>query len=119
MLSSMAMLAMSTYYSKQHARNWSVRKVFGCSRKEVFMSMAWGFIKVVGIAAVIAVPIGYLITQRWLDGYVYRIDNHWWIYALSIMFILLVAVITISWQAVKLMNSDPVKVLKRNKCEKV
>lgn len=113
MLSSMAMLAMSTYYGKQHARNWSVRKVFGCSRKEVFMSMAWGFIKVVGIAAVIAVPIGYLITQRWLDGYVYRIDNHWWIYALSIMFILLVAVITISWQAVKLMNSDPVKVLKK------
>ena len=113
MLSSMAMLAMSTYYGKQHARNWSVRKVFGCSRKEVFMSMAWGFIKVVGIAAVIAAPIGYLITQRWLDGYVYRIDNHWWIYALSIMFILLVAVITISWQAVKLMNSDPVKVLKK------
>lgn len=113
MLSAMAMLAMSTYYTKQQARNWSVRKVFGCSRKEVFWSMAWGFIKVVGIAAIIAVPVGYLIIQNWLSGYSYRIDNHWWIYAIALMLILLVAIITISWQAVKLMNSNPIKELKK------
>ena len=113
MLSSMAMLAMSTYYGKQQAKNWSVKKVFGCSRKEVFLSMAWGFIKVVGIAAVIAVPIGYFVIQRWLSSYSYRIDNYWWIYALAIIFILLAAVITISWQAVKLMNSNPIKELKK------
>ena len=113
MLSSMAMLAMSTYYGKQQAKNWSVKKVFGCSREEVFWSMAWGFIKVVGIAAIIAVPVGYIVIQRWLSGYSYRIDNYWWIYALAIIFILLAAVITISWQAVKLMNSNPIKELKK------
>ena len=113
MLSSMAMLAMSTYYGKQQAKNWSVKKVFGCSREEVFWSMAWGFIKVIGIAAIIAVPVGYIVIQRWLSGYSYRIDNYWWIYALAIIFILLAAVITISWQAVKLMNSNPIKELKK------
>ena len=113
MLSSMAMLAMSTYYTKQQARNWSVRKVFGCGRSEVFSNMVWGFIKVVAIAAVIAVPVGYIVIQKWLDGYTYRIDNYWWIYAVALMFIVLVAVVTISWQAVKLMNSDPIKELKK------
>ena len=113
MLSSMAMLAMSTYYGKQQAKNWSVKKVFGCSRKEVFWSMVWGFIKVIGIAAVIAIPVGYLVIQKWLDGYPYRIDNYWWIYAVALMFIVLAAVITISWQAVKLMNSNPIKELKK------
>ena len=113
MLSAMAMLAMSTYYRKQQARNWSVKKVLGCSRSEVFWSMTSGFIKVVCIAAVIAIPVGYIVIQKWLDGYSYRIDNYWWIYAVALMFIILVAVIAIIWQAVKLMNSDPIKELKK------
>ena len=113
MLSSMAMLAMSTYYGKQQAKNWSVKKVFGCSRKELFYSMAWGFIKVVCIAAVIAVPTGYILIQRWLDNYPYRIDNYWWIYAAALMIIILVAIISITWQAVRLMNSNPIKELKK------
>ena len=113
MLSSMAMLAMSTYYGKQQAKNWSVKKVFGCSRKELFYSMAWGFIKVVCIAAVIAVPTGYILIQRWLDSYPYRIDNYWWIYAAALMIIILVAIISITWQAVRLMNSNPIKELKK------
>ena len=113
MLSSMAMLAMSTYYGKQQAKNWSVKKVFGCSRKELFYSMAWGFIKVVCIAAVIAVPTGYILIQRWLDSYPYRIDKYWWIYAAALMIIILVAIISITWQAVRLMNSNPIKELKK------
>ena len=113
MLSAMAMMAMSTYYRKQQARNWSVRKVFGCSRSEVFWNMTSGFIKVVCIAAVIAIPVGYIVIQKWLDGYSYRIDNYWWIYAVALMFIILVAVITIIWQAAKLMNADPIKELKK------
>ena len=113
MLSAMAMLAMSTYYTKQQARNWSVRKVFGCSRKEIFRNMVWGFIKVVGIAAFIAVPVGYLVIRKWLSGYPYRIDNYWWIYAVGLMLIVLVAIISITGQAIRLMNSDPIKELKK------
>ena len=75
--------------------------------------MAWGFIKVVCIAAVIAVPTGYILIQRWLDSYHYRIDNYWWIYAVALMIIILVAVISITWQAVRLMNSNPIKELKK------
>ena len=113
MLSSMAMLAMSTYYGKQQAKNWSVKKVFGCSRKEVFWSMVWGFIKVICIAAVVAVPVGYIVIRKWLDGYAYRIDNYWWIYAIALMIIVLVAIVSITWQAVRLMNSNPIKELKK------
>ena len=77
----------------------------------VGLSVALAF--VVFIAAVIAVPIGFIVIQRWLSSYSYRIDNYWWIYALAIIFILLAAVITVSWQAVKLMNSNPICELKK------
>ena len=114
MLSAMAMLAMSTYYARNEARNWSVRKVFGCSRSEVFANMVLGFLKVVAVAAVIAVPLGWFIVDGWLAGYSYRIFNHWWLYALALLVIAVVAVVSISWQAVKLMNSNPIKELKQS-----
>lgn len=113
LLSAMAMLAMSTYYTRQQSRNWSVRKVFGCSRGEVFRNMVLGFLKVVAVSAVIAVPLGWFIVDDWLAGYSYRIGNHWWIHALSLLLLALVAVASICWQAVRLMNSDPIRELKR------
>ena len=67
----------------------------------------------IGIAAVIAIPVGYIVIQKWLDGYPCRIDNYWWIYAVALMFIVLVAIVTITWQAVNLMNSNPINELKK------
>ncbi len=113
MLSAMAMLAMSTYYARQQSRNWSVRKVFGCSRGEIYRSILASFLKVVLVAAIISVPVGYYIVGEWLAGYSYRIGNHWWLYALALLLICIVAVVSISWQAVRLMNSNPVEELKK------
>ena len=114
LLSAMAMLAMSTYYTRQQSRNWSVRKVFGCSRGEVFRNMALGFLKVVGVAAILAIPLGYIVVDNWLSGYSYRIDNHWWLYLFAVILVASVAVASITWQAVRLMNSNPIKELKQS-----
>lgn len=113
MLSAMAMLAMSTYYSRQQARGWSVRKVFGCSRGEVYGNMVLSFLSVVLLAAVVALPLAWHIVREWLSGYSYRIGNYWWLYALALVVISIVAVASISWQAVRLMNSNPVEELKK------
>ncbi|MBQ7773295.1 MAG: ABC transporter permease [Bacteroidales bacterium] len=113
MLSAMAMLAMSTYYSRQQARGWSVRKVFGCSRGEVYRNMVLSFLSVTALAALVALPLAWHIVGEWLSGYSYRIGNHWWLYALALLAISIVAVASISWQAVRLMNSDPIKELKK------
>ena len=114
LLSAMAMLAMSTYYTRQQSRNWSVRKVFGCGRGEVFRNMALGFLKVVGASALLAVPLGYIVVDKWLAGYSYRIDNHWWLYLFAVILVASVAVASITWQAVRLMNSNPIKELKQS-----
>lgn len=114
MLSAMAMLAMSTYFTRQQSRNWSLRKVFGCSRQEVFSSMVYQFLKVVLLAAAVAVPVGYYIVGEWLAGYSYRIGNHWWLYAIALILAVAVSFAAISWQAVKLMNSNPIEELRKN-----
>lgn len=113
MLSAMAMLAMSTYFAKQQAKGWSLKRVFGCSEGEVYWNMSFSFLKVVLLAAVVAIPLGYYIVGEWLSSYSYRIENWWWIYALALLLVLVVSLASISWQALRLANMDPAKVLKK------
>ncbi len=113
MLSAMAMLAMSTYFAKLQAKGWSLRRVFGCSEGEVYWNMSFSFLKVVLLAAVVAIPMGYFIVGEWLSSYSYRIENWWWIYALALLLVLVVSLASISWQALRLANINPAKVLKK------
>ena len=111
-LSSLAMVAMSTYYGKQHAAHTAVKKVFGCSRVRIYLDTARGFIMSVAIAAVMAVPIGYVVSDMWLGNYSYRVGNSILIYLASAAAVMLLALVSITWQTFRLMDTDPVKVLK-------
>lgn len=111
-LSSLAMVAMSTYYGKQHAANTAVKKVFGCSRGQIYIDTARGFIVSVAIAAAMAVPLGYIVSGIWLGSYSYRIGNSLWIYLAAAAAVMLLALISITWQTVRLMDTDPVNALK-------
>ncbi len=113
MLSSLAMLAMSTYFAKQQAKNYSIKKVFGFERSEIYFSMAGRFLQIVALAAVVAIPLAYYLVGEWLKDYSYRIDNMWWIYLAAVAMIAVVALLVISWQAIKLMNANPVEELKK------
>ena len=112
LLSSLAMLAMSTYYAKQHTRNTAIHKVMGCENRTIYFRTVCTFLSSILIAAVIAVPCAWLIAQRWLETYDYRIANSVWYYILTALAVMLLAVLAISWQAIRLMNTNPVEALK-------
>lgn len=112
LLSSLAMLAMSTYYAKQHTRNVAIHKVMGCANGVVYVRMVKTFMWSILIAAVVAMPCAWLVAERWLEGYEYRIENSVWYYLLTALVVMFVGVIAISWQAVRLMRTNPVEALK-------
>lgn len=112
LLSVMAMIAMSTYYARQHAKQTAIRKVMGCGRAQVFKDTARGFLAAILLAAAIGVPCSYIVAGHWLEGYSYRIGNSLWIYLAAAVALTAVALASISWQAVRLMNTDPVTALK-------
>ena len=74
----MAMVAMSTWYARQRAKSTAIRKIMGCPRLEIYTHTLASFLSASLIAAVIAIPVIYIYTGRWLQTYSYRIDNHWW-----------------------------------------
>lgn len=112
LLSCMAMVATSTYYGKQHATQTAVRKVFGCSRRRIYLETAKGFLVSVAIAAALAVPLGYVVSDIWLSAYTYRIGNSLWIYLAAAAAVMIIALLSITWQTIRLMDTDPVKALK-------
>ena len=113
-LTVMAMAAMSTYYARQRARSAAIRKIMGCPRGEIYTHTLVSFLSASLIAAVIVVPLIYTFTGRWLQTYSYRIGNYWWIYLLALLIVAAIAVVTITYRAVQLMNTNPSTALRKD-----
>lgn len=119
LLTILAMFAMSTYYARQHAREAALRKVMGSSRLQLFVETSAGFLKSVGISLVVALPVAWMAADKWLEGYNYRIDNPVYVYGAAVAVMLLVAILSISWQMIRLINTNPVNALKMNNVERI
>ncbi len=114
MLSSMAMLAMSTYYARAAARNVAVRKIFGLSRQPAFWGTVAGFLKIVAVAAAFSIPVSYVVVSRWLEGYADKASGTWWVYAAGCAVVLAVAFVAIVRQVYMLVNVNPAEVLRKD-----
>ena len=101
LVSALGLFAMSSYYMQQEIRSVSVKKVFGADYSGVLKELVLSFMKMVGIAFVIGVPIAWFIMNRWLSGYGHRIDLYWWIFALAGLTVAFIAAISVLYQSIK------------------
>ena len=113
LVSALGLFAMSSYYMQQEIRSVSVKKVFGADYSGVLKELVLSFMKMVGIAFVIGVPIAWFIMNRWLSGYGHRIDLHWWIFALAGLAVAFIAAISVLYQSVKTAQTNPAEALKK------
>jgi len=89
-----------------------VRKVLGASVTGIATLLSLDFLKLVILSFFIAVPIGLWAMSKWLDGYSYRINISWWIFALAGLLSVVIAIVTVSFQAIKAAMANPVKSLR-------
>lgn len=89
-----------------------IRKVLGASINGIVMLLSKDFLKLVLIALVVASPIAWYFMNKWLQDFAYRINISWWIFVAAGLFALIIALITISFQAVKAALANPVKNLR-------
>ena len=113
LVSALGLFAMSSYYMQQEIRSVSVKKVFGADYSGVLKELVLSFMKMVGIAFVIGVPIAWFIMNRWLSGYDHRINLHWWIFALAGLAVAIIAAISVLYQSVKTAQTNPAEALKK------
>jgi putative ABC transport system permease protein len=96
----------------QRRKEIGIRKVTGASIFQIVTLLNKDFILLVIIAFIIAVPVGWYIMSQWLQEFAYRTDLSWWIFALSALIAVVIALVTVSFQSVKAATVNPVKSLK-------
>lgn len=113
LVSALGLFAMSSYYMQQEIRSVSVKKVFGAEYSGVLRELVLSFMKMVGVAFVLGIPLGWYVMSRWLAGYGHRIDLYWWIFALAGLTVALIAAVSVLYQSVKTANTNPAEALKK------
>jgi len=89
-----------------------IRKVLGASVADITGLLSKEFLRLVAISFVIASPIAWLVMHNWLLGYQYRIGIEWWVFALTGLLSLFIALATVSFQAVKAALANPIRNLR-------
>jgi len=111
-ISCLGLFGLSAFSIEQRTKEIGVRKVLGASIGELTKLLSLNFIKLVMIAIVIAMPIAYLLMEKWLNGFEVRTSMSWWIFILTGCFTLVIAMVTVSWQTYAAAKANPVKALK-------
>lgn len=112
LISALGLVAMSTYYIQQKEQEVAVRKVFGSTRGEVLTRLVGNFMRLVGTAFVIAVPVAWYLLERWLQDYSVRISLSPLIFLASGAFATVVAFVAVFWQSSRAADSNPIDSIK-------
>jgi putative ABC transport system permease protein len=108
----MGLFGLATYAAEQRIKEIGIRKVLGASVSGIVEMLSVDFIKLVFVSALIAFPISWWAMNKWLTNFAYRIDISWWIFLVAAAIALLIALSTISFQAIRAAMMNPVKSLR-------
>lgn len=111
-ISALGLLGLAAFAAEQKVKEIGIRKVLGASMQHIVRLLSVDFIKMVCIASIIAFPLAYWAMNKWLQGFAYRISLSWWIFIGAAAIALLIALITVSIQAIKAAVANPVNSLR-------
>ncbi|TKT87681.1 FtsX-like permease family protein [Dyadobacter frigoris] len=110
-ISCIGLLGLSVLSAETRTKEIGIRKVLGASVAAIVASLSKDFLKLVLIALLLAVPLAWLAANKWLENYPYRIALNGWLFASAAMIVIMISLITISFQSVKAALANPVKSL--------
>jgi len=111
-ISCLGLFGLVMFTAEQRTKEIGIRKVLGASVTGIVKMLSKDFLKLICISFIIGFPIAWWASGKWLQNFVYRISVEWWIFFIAGSAALLIALITISFQAVKAARSNPVKSLR-------
>jgi putative ABC transport system permease protein len=111
-ISCLGLFGLATYMAENRIKEIGVRKVLGASVTSITTLLSKDFLKLVIISFLIAAPIAWWAMNSWLQSYTYRISIQWWVFALAGILSVIIAILTVSYQAIKAAISNPVKSLR-------
>jgi len=108
----LGLFGLSAFTISQRIKEIGIRKVLGASISTIVTLLSKDFLKLVFVAAIIAFPVAWFAMNKWLQDFAYRTTIQWWIFLLALIIAALIALLTISFQAIKAAIANPVKSLR-------
>ncbi len=108
----LGLFGLATFNAQKRIKEIGIRKVMGASVSQIALKLSADFLKLVGLSICLALPVSWFVMNRWLQDFTYRIEVAWWILAVTALAALAIAVVTVSYQAIKAALVNPVKSLK-------
>jgi putative ABC transport system permease protein len=108
----LGLFGLSSFTILQRTKEIGIRKVLGASVGQIVRLLSQDFIRLVLVASIVALPIAYFAMKEWLAGYATRISLSWWLFALPLVVVLLIALLTVSLQTIKAAVANPAESLK-------
>ena len=111
-ISCIGLFGLSVLSAEKRTKEIGIRKVLGASVNQVVKILSGDFLKLVFISLVIAIPLAWITANKWLQNYPYRITLNCWMFAIASLLVIMVALATVSFQAIKAAVANPVKSLR-------
>jgi len=106
------LFGLASFMAEQRIKEIGVRKVLGASVIQLWLLLSKNFIYLVAISSAVAIPIGWYIMHLWLQAYAYRSPVNGWLLILPAIFAFAIALLTVSWHAIRAAKANPIKSLK-------
>jgi putative ABC transport system permease protein len=112
LIACLGLFGLATFAAQQRIKEIGIRKVLGASVTSVVALLSGDFLKLVLVSFVVASPIAWYAVHKWLQDFAYRVDIQWWVFPMAGIIAVLIALLTISFQAIKAAISNPVNSLR-------
>ncbi|MCB2376962.1 ABC transporter permease [Hymenobacter sp. BT635] len=108
----LGLFGLSAFAITQRVKEIGIRKVLGASTSTIVVLLSSDFLRLVGVAALLALPLSWYLMHRWLQNFAYRIEMPWWVFPLAGLAAVLIALVTIVSQTVSVARANPVRSLR-------
>ena len=108
----LGLFGLAAYAAERRTKEIAIRKAVGASIPSVVAMLSKDFIRLIVLAAVFSAPLSWIVMQRWLQGFAFRIEMNLWMPALAAAIALLIALLTVSYQAVRAAHANPIESLR-------
>jgi putative ABC transport system permease protein len=112
LISCLGLFGLASFSAEQRTKEIGIRKVLGAGMSDIVSLLSADFLKLVLAAVLIASPVAWWGMNRWLRDFAYRVNISWWVFAIAAFLAVLIAFLTISFQAIKAARNNPVKNLR-------
>ncbi|HET8737151.1 MAG TPA: ABC transporter permease [Pricia sp.] len=112
LIACLGLFGLAAFNAQKRTKEIGIRKVLGASVGQITYRLTTDFLKMVGIAILISLPVGWFAMNKWLEDFSYRIDIPWWVFALAAFLALGIAILTVGYQSIKAAIVNPVKSLR-------